>query len=137
MLKQVSDLAFEAFLAGGQFTVGPRGPTPADLGQRAFESPADLGDGLENGFREFRQDVELTDLMLDRAEHLDDGSRIERRAVGRDALNLQPSGDQGLLKPPEEPQDVFFGRVVVEDLVQEPLEAVVVDNRQDAVWPVV
>ena len=81
--------------------------------------------------------MELAELVFDRAEHLDDGLRIERRAVGRDAPKGQPSGDQGLVEPPEEPEDVGFGRVVVEDLVQEPLEMAVIDDRQDAVRPVV
>jgi len=137
MLKQVGDLLFDAFLPGGQSAVGPRGPTPAELGQLCLQSPTDLGDGLENGFREFRQDVELADLMLDRTEHLDDGLRIQRRAVGRDAPKGQPSGGQGLLESCEKPEDVFFGRVVIEDLVKEPLEVVVIDDRKDAVRPVV
>ena len=137
MVKQVGDLLFEAFLASGQSAVFPRRPAAAKPGQRAFKLPADLGDGLQDGFREFRQDVELADLMFDRAEDLDDGCRIQRRAVGRDALEGQAAGGEGLVQTLEESPDVLFGGVVVEDLVDQASEAVVVDDRQDAVRPVV
>jgi len=63
VLEQVGDFLFEAFLAGGQLTVGRRRPAPAEFRQRRFELAADLGHGLEDVFVQFGDHVELADLM--------------------------------------------------------------------------
>ena len=57
---------------------------------------------------------------------------IQRRAVGRDPLEGQSARLQGGMEAAEERLDVLVGRVVVEDLVDEPLEGAVVDDREDA-----
>ena len=137
VVKQVRDLLFDAFLAGSQLAVGPRGSAPADLGQRAFELSSDLGHGLQDGLVEFGQDMELTDLMTDRAKHLGDGRRVQRRTVGGDAVQAQPTGFQDFLEPHEELGDVFLGGIMVENLIDQALEPMVVHDRQDAVRPVV
>jgi hypothetical protein len=66
------------------------------------------------------------------AEDGGDRLRIQRRAVGGDPLEDQAARVQGGLEATEERLDVFVGGVVAEDLVGEPLEGAVIDDRQDA-----
>lgn len=137
VVKQVGDPGLDTFLSGRQLAVDPRGAAPADVGHRGLQLPADLGHGLEDGLVQFGQDVELADLMADRAEYLDDGRGIQRRSIGGNALQAQPTGSQGVLEPREEPCDVLLARAVVEDFVDQAFEPVVVYDRQHAVGPVV
>jgi hypothetical protein len=137
VIEQIGDPGLDAFFAGRQLAVGPRGAAPADVGQRGLQLPANLGHGLEDGLVQFGQNVELADLMADRTEYLDDGPGIQRRSIGGNALQAQPMGFQGILEPREEPCDVLLGRVVVEDFVDQAFEPVVVHDGQHAVGPVV
>ena len=66
------------------------------------------------------------------AEDLGDQLGIQRRAVGRDPLEGQSPCRRGGLEAAEERLDVDVGRVVVEDLIEQPLEGPVVDDREDA-----
>ena len=75
----------------------------------------------------------VRDLTEDRGDRLG----IQRRAVGRDPLEGQPARRESPVEAAEEGRDVRVGRVVVEDLVGEPLEGAVVDDRQDAERPVI
>ena len=61
--------------------------------------------------------MEATDLVLDRAEDLENGLRIQIRTVRRDSLKGQLAAGQGRLEPLEERPDIPVSRVVVEDLV--------------------
>ena len=70
--------------------------------------------------------------MRDLAEDRGDRLGIQRRAIGRDPTDGQPAGLEGGPESAEERRDVRVGRVVVEDLVGEPLEGAVVDDREDA-----
>ncbi len=81
--------------------------------------------------------VEPADLMLHGAEDLGNRLRIEFRAVGGDPAKGQPSAGQGRPEAAEEPPDVPVSRVVVEDLVAQPLEGAVIDDRPDAEGAVV
>ena len=62
---------------------------------------------------------------------------IQRRTVGRDPLEGQPPRRQTGLETAKERLDIDVGRVVVEDLIEEPLEGPVVDDREDAKWAVI
>src|SRR5207237_10817774 len=95
------------------------------------------GDSVEDGLVPLGQDVEATNLVLDRAEDLGNGLRIQLRTVRGDPTEGQPAASQGSLEPPEERPDIPVSRVVVEDLVAQPLEGTVVDDRQDAEGAVV
>src|SRR6516165_11353895 len=98
---------------------------------------ADLSDGTEDRLIQFRQDVEPADLMLHGAEDLRNRLRIQLRAIGGDPAKSQPSAGQGRPEAAEEPPDIPMRRVMVEDLVAQPLEGAVVDDRQDAEGAVV
>ena len=137
MVEQVGDLAFDPLLGGSQFSAGPRGPAPADLRHGGLPFPTSLGHGMQDGLGQFRQDVEFADLVRDRAEDLGNGGWVQRRAVGGDASQAQAASLQRLLEPLKELGDVLGRRVVIEDLVEQPLEPMVVYNRQDAVRPIV
>jgi hypothetical protein len=137
VVKQIGNLRFDAFLAGRQFAVGPRRSPSADLGKRGLQLTANLGHGLEDGLVQFGDDVELADLMADRPEDFGHGRGVQLRTVGGDALQAQPTSQQGFLKPREEPDDVFLRGIVIEDFVDQSFEPMVVHDRQNAVRPVV
>lgn len=137
MVEQVGDLAFDPFLGGNQFSMSPRGPSPADLRQGGLQVPTSLGYGMQDGLGQFCQDVELADLVRDRAEDLGNGGWVQWRTVGGDASQAQAASLQCLLEPLKELGDVFGRRVVIKDLVEQPLEPMVVYDRQDAIRPIV
>ena len=93
---------------------------------------ADPSDGAEDGLVQLRQDMEATDLMLHGSEDLGDRPWIQVRTVGGDSAEGQPPAGQGRPEAAEEPPDIPVSRGVVEDLVTEPPEGAVVDDRQDA-----
>jgi hypothetical protein len=70
--------------------------------------------------------------MRHRAEDRGDRLGIQRRTVGRDPLEDQSSRRQGGVEAAEERLNITVGRVVVEDLIEQPLEGAVVDDREDA-----
>jgi hypothetical protein len=75
-------------------------------------------------------------VMLDEQVAVDEqvgNSLFEAFLAGRQLSG----GGQDLLESGEERRDVFLRRIVVEDFVDQPIEAMVVDDRQDAVRPVI
>ena len=132
--EQVGNSLFEAFLAGRQLSRGGRGPAAAEFRSRGLQLSPHLRHRLQDGPVDLGDDVELADLVRDRSKHLCDGRGIQWRA---DGLEGQAAGGQDLLESREERRDVFLRRTVVEDFVDQPIEAMVVDDRQDAVRPVI
>jgi site-specific DNA recombinase len=123
----------------GRLKAEPASPCPTDPtgsgGGEGDEPEGTAPNGL--GARLRTDGVEATDLMLDRAEDLGNGLRIQLRTVGGDAVEDQPAVSQDSPKPLEERPDILVSRVVVEDLVAEPFERAVVDDRQDTEGTVV
>src|SRR4029077_8220356 len=76
-------------------------------------------------------------LMFDASEDLGNRLRIQLRAVGGDPAQGQPAAGQGRPEAAEESPDIPLSRVVVEDLVAQPLEGAVIDEGQDAEGSVV
>src|ERR1051326_6222397 len=76
--------------------------------------------------------MEPTNLVRHRAENRGNRLRIQFRTVGGDPPEAQPAARQGGLEPLEERLDVLVSWVVVEDLVAQPLEGAVIDDRQHA-----
>src|SRR5262249_58304117 len=70
-------------------------------------------------------------------EDLGNRPRIQVRTVGGDPVELQPAAGEGQREATEEGSDIAVSRGMVEDLVTQPLEGAVVDERQDAEGPVV
>ena len=137
VVEEIGDLGLDAFLAGCQFAVCRRWPAPADLGQRGLQLPTNLGHRLQDGLVEFGDHVELADLVRDRTKDLSDGFGIQRRPIRGDAFEAQVAGLQGLMEPREELRDVFFGWIMVQNLVDQTREPMVVHDRQNAVRAVV
>ena len=138
MLEQVPDLPPQALpLAGLPLRRRRAGPPAGELRLLRRQVLADLSDGAEDGLVQLGQDVEATNLVLDRAQDLGTGLRIQIRTVGGDPVEGQPAARQGPLEPPEERPDIPVSRVVVENLVAQPLERAVVDDRQDTEGAVV
>ena len=73
----------------------------------------------------------LADLMRHRTEDCGDRLGVQRRAVGRDPLDGQPACLQGLAEAAEECLNIDWGRVAVQDVVEQPFEGAVIDDRQD------
>lgn len=137
MLEQVRDLGFDTLLAGRLGAIGLLDPPPAQFGRFGPELAAHRGHGLEDGFVHLGDDMELTDLMPDVSKHLGDGRWVQVRPIGGDAAEFEAPGPQGLMEPGEEPRDVFQGRRVVQDLIDQAFEPAVVHDRQDAIRSVV
>src|SRR5437016_1425022 len=138
MLKQIPDLPLQVSSPPDLPLRLRRDGAPAgELRLLRGQALADLSDGAEDGLVQLRQDVEATNLMLHRAEDLGNRLRIQLRTVGRDPAEGQSAAGQGRPEPPEERPDIPVFRVVVEDLVAQPLEGAVIDDRQDAEGTVV
>jgi hypothetical protein len=133
VLEQITDLPLDPLLAAGGTPGGLRGGTaPRQLGGVGRQAFAQLGHGTEDRLGDFLEDVECAELVRHLAEDRGDRLGIQRRAIGRDPLEGQAARLQGGLEAAEERLDVLAGRVVVEDLVDEPLEGAVIDDREDA-----
>ena len=132
-LEQVTDLLLDPLLTTGGALRGLRGETaPPQLGGVGRQALAQLGHGGADRLGYIAKDVERTKLMGPIAEDRGDRLGVQRRAVGGDPLEDQAARLQVGLGAVEERLDVFVGRVVAEDLVGEPLEGTIVDDRQDA-----
>jgi hypothetical protein len=82
MLEQVADLPLQA-PASADLPLRLRcaGPSPSELRLLRRQALADRSDGVEDGLVQLRQDVEATDLVLDRAEDLENRPRVQVRTV--------------------------------------------------------
>ena len=76
--------------------------------------------------------MKLADVMRDLPEHLPEGRRGERRAIGGDTAEGQAACRQGGFSPPEQHPDVLVGGSVIQDLVAETLLTAIIDNGQHA-----
>ena len=81
------------------------------------------------------QYVLLSDLMRHGTEDCGDRFGVQRRAVGRDPLDGQLACLEGLAEAAEEWLDVDLGRVAVQDVLGQPFEGAVIDDRQDTEGP--
>ena len=108
------------------------GTAASQLGGAGSQVLSELGNRGEDRLIHFLDDMKGAELMRHRTEDRGDRLGIQRRTVGRDPLEDQPARLQGQLEAAEERLDVLGGRIAVEDLVGEPLEGAVVDDRQDA-----
>src|SRR5215813_2973846 len=76
--------------------------------------------------------MKRTDLMRDIPEHLYEGGGIERRAIGRDTEEGQVACRQGRFESPEKRPDVIVGGIVIQDVIEEPLVAAIIDSGENA-----
>lgn len=133
VLEQIADLLLDPPLTAGGTPGRLRGgTTPRQLGGRGRQALAQLGHSTEHRLGDFLEDVEGAKLMRHSTEDGGDRLRIQRRAVGRDPLEGQAPRLQGRVESAEERLDVLVGRVVIENLVDDPLEGAVIDDREDA-----
>jgi hypothetical protein len=138
MLEQVPDFPIEVPPPPDLPFRFRRDGTPAgELRLLRRQALAGLSDGTEDCLVQFREDVEPANLMFGGAEDLGNRLRIQLRAVGGDPAKGQPAAGQGRPEAAEESPDIPPSRVVVEDLVAQPLEGAVIDDGQDAEGPVV
>ena len=133
MLEQVPDLPLQMPASPGlPSRLRCAGAPARQLRLLRGQVLADPSDGAEDGLVQLRQDMEATDLMLHGSEDLGDRPWIQVRTVGGDSAEGQPPAGQGRPEAAEEPPDIPVSRGVVEDLVTEPPEGAVVNDRQDA-----
>ena len=70
MLKQVPDFAFDPLGLPGRLAGGSRRrASAAKLGLRGGQLPADFGARVQDGFRQFLDDMELAELVGNVAKH--------------------------------------------------------------------
>lgn len=133
VLEQLTDLPHDPLLAPGGLPCRLRaGTATRRLGGLGRQVLAELGHRAEDRLGHFLEDVECAELMRHLTEDRGDRLGIQRRAIGRDPLEAQAACLEGGLEATEERLDVAVGRVVVENLIEEPLEGSVVDDREDA-----
>ena len=64
-------------------------------------------------------------------EHLLEGFRIERRAIGGDTAEGQTACHQGRVQTPQKGPDIIVGGIVVQDVIEDPLVAAIIDGGQN------
>ena len=103
---------------------------PAAFGLRLAggQAFADTGHGMQHGLAQIRQYGELADLVRDGPEDFRIGARIQFRAVGRDGVHTQAPSVQMCPKCPKKGGNVGLVGIMIEHLVEQPLEGAVIDN---------
>src|SRR5215472_10632280 len=76
--------------------------------------------------------MKRTDLMPHLPEHLPEGYRIERRAIGGDTAEGQVACRQSHFESPEKRPDVLVGGIVIQDVIEDPFVAAIINRRQNA-----
>ena len=131
VVEQVGDLLLNPFLTFECLLRALGRPSPAQLRHGGLQLLARFSHGTNHHFGQFLDDVKFADLVSNLvAEHLSNRHRIQRRSIGRDALQRQLTRIQFLLETLKEPDDVIVRGIVIEHLVDQTLEVVVVDNRE-------
>jgi len=74
--------------------------------------------------------MKRTDVMRDIPEHLYEGGGRERRAIGRDTEEGQVACRQGRVESLEKRPDVVVGGIVIQDVIEDPLVAAIIDRRE-------
>lgn len=138
MLKQIPDLPFDPLAVPRCLAGSDRRRTPAtELGFRGGQLPADFGARTQNRFSRLLDDMKFAELVGNIAKDLGNRLGIQGRAVGRDASQHQFVPLECRLERAEESLDVRVGRIVIQHFVNQAAERPVVDNREDAEWPIV
>ena len=118
----------------GRLKAEPASPGPTDPtgsgGGEGDEPEGSTPNGL--GARLRSDGVEPANLMGHAGEDLRQRGRIEARAVGGDARDLQAASVEVGLEIAEQGADVILSRVLLQDPVHQPGEGPVVDQGQDA-----
>src|SRR5262245_46754933 len=76
--------------------------------------------------------MKRTDLMRDIPKHLREGGGIEGRAIGREAAEGQVTCRQGRFEPPEKGPDIIVGGIVIQDVIEDPLVAAIINGGKNA-----
>ena len=119
VLEQLADLPRDPLLEPGGLPCRLRaGTTTRQLGGSRRQVLAEFGHGGKHRLGHFLENVKCAELMRHLTEDRGDRLGIQRRAVGRDPLEGQPSCRQGRLETAEERLDINVRRVVVEDLIE-------------------
>src|SRR4030095_4141657 len=76
--------------------------------------------------------MKRTDLMRDIPEHLHEGCGRECGAIGREAEEGQVAYCQGCVQTPEKGPDILVGGIVIQDVIEDPLVAAIIDRGKNA-----
>src|SRR6202050_3102064 len=138
MLEEIGNLLLQTFALPNGFLGGFARRPPTLQGWFAgCQTFAYLGYGTQDRLGEFLDDVELADLVRNSAENRAQRLRIQRRRIGGDPTQRQAALLQMRLETPQERGDVFVVRIVVEHMVDQAFERAIIDDGQDAKWPIV
>lgn len=138
VIKEVSDLLFQAglFPAGLDFPFA-RGFSSLHLGDCLFDFLSNLCQSPKNGRVYLLDDMKFTKLMGNTRKMDAQGFRIQRGAIGSNALQHKVSLKQYLAKSRQEPMYIGVVGRVVQNLDQQTMELLVIDHHQDAERPIV
>src|SRR5712692_550212 len=89
--------------------------------------------GFQDPLRELLDDMKGTELMGHLPKNCADRFGIEGRTIGGDPLEHQVALLQGPLQTPQKRFDILMTRIVVEDLIENPLVLPIVDGREDTI----
>src|SRR5215813_3493573 len=81
--------------------------------------------------------MKRTDVMRDIPKHLHEGGGIEGRAIGREAAEGQVTCRQGRFEPLEKGPDILVGGIVIQDVIEDPLIAAIIDGEQNTEWTII
>jgi hypothetical protein len=132
VIEEISDPFLDAFPSPYGFSRGPGRPSPSQFGQAGGQGFANLGYCPQNSLGQFRDGVELADLVRDVAKHFGDRSRIKLGTIRGDARQDPSPVVKDGLEAPEELPDVIVTRIMVENLVKNSLEGVIVHDGKNA-----
>ena len=85
-------------------------------------------DGTQDALGQFLEDMEGTNLMGNVTKDGAERRGIERRAIGGDALEAPVAIGQCRLQALEKGGDVVMGGIMIENLIEHPFVAALVDN---------
>jgi hypothetical protein len=81
--------------------------------------------------------MDRTNRMRHVTKHGANRLRIEGRAIGGDALELQVAMRQRRLQSRQQGSEVIMGGIVIQDLIENPLGRSIVDHRPPTVEPLI
>ena len=130
-LKQATDLVLNGCAFAGQAArrlLFGRRATAFQLRLGLGETVALSRDGTQDALGQFLEDMEGTNLMGNVTKDGAERRGIERRAIGGDALEAQVAIGHCRLQALEKGGDVVMGGIMIENLIEHPFVAALVDN---------
>ena len=136
-VEQGTELGLQAFTFLGESLIGFARFAAGQFWLLSGEFLAFLGQRTQDGLGQFRNGVELANLVELWIENFCNRQRVQRGRIGGDATQGEAALLKKTLEFSEERPDVLVRRIMIEDLVADASEGAVVHDGQDAIGAVV